>query len=444
MRYLNQTFLVILLVFFISCQFSDQEEFQIGEDFIDSNSGIVRIDTMDYYVSTVVTDSFSTSSSTRLLIGGWQNGYTGKVSCTPYFELTSGTFTIDDDDLVYDSIVMVMNYDQYYIGDTTKTMTVNIHRLTEEMELNDEDYLSNNARFAMEAQPLGQLTFKPGPNSGEEIMARIDHRFGERLFNMIIDKNDTLTNSIYFSEFFKGVALVPENTPGVMVGLKNDSTSTAPGFRIYYHEEVMEEEETEKSYFTIPYSTDGIHFNHFDKDLGGSLIAGIGDNKNELASSQISEKAIVQSGTGIFTKIRIPGIQDIPGIAEKVAFISATLKLIPLEGSYDKNNPLPETLSVYIADRKNNITGTLANSEGTEISATKVTDGEFDNLPYYLVDVTAFFNSLIEEESDKVEYLFIGPTSKSMANSAQSVIFGRSNKLVKPVDLEVYCYIDKN
>lgn len=444
MRYLNQTFLVILLGFFISCQFSDQEEFQIGEDFIESNSGVVRIDTMNYYVSTVMVDSFSTSSSTRLLIGGWQNGYTGKVSCTPYFELTSGTFSIDDDDLVYDSIVMVMNYDQYYIGDTTKTMTLNIHRLTEEMALNDGDYLSNQSRFAMEAQPLGRLTFKPGPKSGEEIMARIDHRFGERLFNMIIAKNDTLTNLTYFSEFFHGIALVPESTPGVMVGLKNDSSSTAPGFRIYYHEEVMEEEETEKSYFTIPYSTEGIHFNHFDKDMGGSLIAGIGNSKNELASSQISEKAIAQSGTGIFTKIRIPGIQDIPGIADKVAFISAYLKLIPLEGSYDKYNPLPDSLAVYVADRKNNITGRLATSTGTKIRAVKVTNGEYDNLPYYQVDVTSFFNSLIEEESDKVEYLFVGPTTGSLPNSAQSVIFGRSNKQVKPVDLEVYCYIDKN
>jgi hypothetical protein len=440
-RYPLQALGLILFSFLISCQFSDQEEFQMGEDFIDSSSSIVKVDTMDFHVSTVVVDSFSTSSSTRLLVGGWHNSYTGKINSTPYFQLANGTFSIDDDDLVYDSIVFVMNYDRYFRGDTTKLMTIDIHRITETMELNDGDYLSNIAKFETDPQPMGTLVFYPQPYSGKEIMARIDQQFGKTLFDMIINENDTLTNASYFAEFFKGIALVPENSPNAMIGLSLDSTAVSPSLRIYYHEEVYESEINKKTYFTIPYmTTGGIHFNHFDKDFSGSYISGINENDNELPSNETSEKTVIQAGTGIFTKIRIPGIQNIPGFAKRVAFISAQMSLIPLEGSYDKMNPLPDSLAVYVTDRKNSITGQLTNSSGALIYATITNNGQYDASPYYLADLTEFFNSQITEETYTEKYLFVGPRSTLIGNSAQGVLFGRANKQTEPVELEVYCY----
>jgi hypothetical protein len=440
-QYILQVLSLILLGLLSSCQFSDLEEFQMGEDFVDSNSGIVKIDTMDFYVSTVVIDSFSTSSSTRLLVGGWQNNYTGKINSTPYFQLTSGNFSIDDDDLVYDSIVFVMNYDNYYRGDTTKLMTMDVLQITETMELNDNDYISNIAKFETDPQPLGRLVFYPQPYSGNEIMTRIDQQFGETLFDMILTENDTLTNATYFAEFFKGIAIVPESSPNAMIGLSLDSTAVSPSLRIYYHEEVYESEINKKTYFTIPYmTTGGLHFNHFDKDFSGSYISGIEENDNELPSSETSEKTVIQAGTGIFTKIRIPGIPNIPGFAKRVAFISAQLSLIPLEGSYDKMNPLPDSLAVYVTDRKNNVTGQLANSTGSLIYATVMNNGQYDAAPYYQADLTDFFNSQITAETYTEQFLFVGPPSTLIGNSAQGVLFGRANKQVEPVELEVYCY----
>jgi hypothetical protein len=173
-------------------------------------------------------------------------------------------------------------------------------------------------------------------------------------------------------------------------------------------------------------------------------MAGIESNGNELGSNETSGRTILQSGTGLFTKIRIPGIQAIPGIASRIAFISARLTLLPLEASYDKMNPLPDSLAIYIADRKNVITGQLMTSSSTAVYALRVTNGEFDNVPYYSADISPFFNSLLADLSTNQQTLLIGPVSSSMVNSAKSVIFGRMNSQVKPIALSVYCYIDKN
>lgn len=444
MRYIPQALSLILIGFLFSCQFSDKSEFQIGENFVNSPSRIVLIDTMKFYASTVMVDSFATNTASRVLIGGWNNSITGKVSCTSYFELAAESYSSVASNLVYDSIVFVMKYDKYYVGDTTKMMTVAIRRITQTMELNTDNYLSNKASFTTDSKPIGELSFYPSPNHGDSIVTRIDYQFGKTLFDMIINKSDTITNATIFSEFFKGIAITTESIPGVMIGINLGTESFTPGFRVYYHEKIASEPGAEKTYFSIPYDADGIHFNHFDRDFKGSLIAGIEANDYELSSSETNETTIIQSGTGLFTKIKIPGIQAIPGIASRVAFISANLTLLPLVSGYDKMNPLPDSLAVYVADRKNAITGQLTTSSSTVVYALLVSNGEFDNVPYYIADVSPFFDSLLSDKSTNEQTLMVGPVSSSMVNTAKSVIFGRLNSQVKPFTLSVYCYIDKN
>jgi len=135
-RYIPQALCLILFGFLFSCAFSDKSEFQIGENFVDSPSRIVLIDTMKLYTSTVMADSFATNTASRILIGGWNSSNTGKVSCTSYFELAAGSYSFEASNVVYDSIVFVMKYDKYYVGDTTKMMTVDIRRISQTMRIN--------------------------------------------------------------------------------------------------------------------------------------------------------------------------------------------------------------------------------------------------------------------------------------------------------------------
>src|SRR5665647_2493601 len=146
---------LFLIAFLFSCSLSKIEEFELGQDFVDSSSGVVLIDTMNIYTSTVRFDSIITSGLSSLLVGGYMNGGTGTVTCSPHFEMTSGSFTISDD-LVYDSLVIKMKYDGYFIGDTTKLFSFNVNQLAEKLVLNDNGYLYNTSSFQLYDKSLGE------------------------------------------------------------------------------------------------------------------------------------------------------------------------------------------------------------------------------------------------------------------------------------------------
>src|ERR1035437_7951046 len=138
---------IFLMTALFSCNLSNIEEFQLGANFVDSNAGVVLIDTMLINTSTVRFDSIGTSKTNSLLIGGYTNNFTGTVTSNPNFEFTSGSFTLNAKDLLYDSLVVRMKYDGYFIGDTTKLMTINVKQLTKQLKANTDGYLYNTSIF---------------------------------------------------------------------------------------------------------------------------------------------------------------------------------------------------------------------------------------------------------------------------------------------------------
>ena len=435
----------LLFVSLMSCQFSDSSEFKIGEQFVKSTSGVVLIDTMKYELSTVLVDSFQTSSTTRLLIGSLQDKYSGIVKSTPYFELTSNTFTESAIDLQYDSVVFKMKYDGYWIGDTTKLSVMHLYWLDQNIKLNDASYLSSQSKFRLKSSPFGKIQFYPTPENKETFYTRLDDGFGRELFAAMLDKNDTLTNSTLFKEKYKGVAIVPEGgEPSSLIGIAMDSVSTAPSIRVYYHEIVSASEKTTKTYFELPYNTNGTHFINYLSDFSNSLLSGFKNGVSELTDSQTSELMVSQSLSGVYAKVRIPGIREIPAFAPKVSFISAKLFLFPVAEDMEGYENLPDTLNVYLADHKNRITGQLSMSAGGYVYAAKVSSTDLDKNPYYMVDLTDYFDTKIAELAVTNQSLFFEPKGSSMYAQMQTVILGHSLNQSKTCRLEVYCYINHN
>jgi hypothetical protein len=430
---------VFLIGSLFSCNLSKSEEFELGQDFVDSNSGVVLIDTMNIYASTVRFDSIITSGLSSLLVGSYKNQWTGTVTCSPHFEITSGSFTISDKDLVYDSLVMRTKYDGYFIGDTTKLFTLKVGQLAEKLVLNDNGYLYNTSSFQLYDQKLGEVQFYPHPHSTTDFNVRLSDNFGRELINGIISKVDTMQNATFFKEYFKGIALVPdEYHNSAAIGFAHDSLA----LRVYYHQRVSETPIKEKSYFSFPVDATGVWYNQITHQVEGSSLEGIAQHKNELLSTQTSNQTIIQAGNGIYTKISIPGADYLKGYGKNIVFIGSTIQLTPLSSSYSELNPLPDSLSVYVTDRQNRITSQLSNTTGY-IYANKVVPTDFDKLPYYEVDISSFFTSeLAEGISDNS--LLIGCVASKAGVTVNPIVFsgtGTGNEIVK---MHVYCYIDKS
>jgi len=113
-----------------------------------------------------------------------------------------------------------------------------------------------------------------------------------------------------------------------------------------------------------------------------------------------------------------------------------------LKSSYSDLNPLPDSLSVYVADRLNRITAQLSNTSGY-VYANKIVPAAFDKLPYYEVDISSFFTSeMADGLSDNS--LLIGSVASKAGTTVNPVIFAGTNSAKEIVKMHVYCYIDKS
>jgi len=248
-----------------------------------------------------------------------------------------------------------------------------------------------------------------------------------------------MSNYTYFKDYFKGFALFSEANQNLSaVGFAHDSVDV----RVYYHEEVMVTPTKEKTYFSFPVSSTDVWYNQMTHNVSGSILESIGQNKNELKSSVTSDQTVIQAGSGIYTKIKIPGIKRLKGYGKNVAFIAASIQITPLKDSYSDMNPLPDSLSVYIADRKNRLTSQLTGALGT-LYANKVIPAGFDKLPYYEVDITPFFTSEIADLTDTDNSLFIGSVASKTGKTINPVIFAGSASGKGIVKMHVYSYLDQ-
>ena len=133
----NIVFLLLFLTLFTSCQTDNLDgDFVVGSDYLSVNNKVLLIDTLTVNVSTINFDSLVTSNQSRILIGNYTDPILGKVKSESYFELTPLTYNLGSSsdtetiNYAFDSIAMILKYDRYYYGDTTKVQTINIHQLT--------------------------------------------------------------------------------------------------------------------------------------------------------------------------------------------------------------------------------------------------------------------------------------------------------------------------
>ena len=318
-------FLFLASVF--SCNFSKIEEFKLGKDFVASTSGVVMIDTMRIVASSVHYDSIVTSKLGRLLVGGNQNSFTGTVTCSPYFQIhsTSLTSTLPSN-LVYDSLVVKFNYDGYYVGDTTKAIKFSIKQFAPKLGYNSNGslynispfkldatgFLYNTSSFIMTDGSLGEVQIVPRPHSDKDFYFRLSDNFGKSLYDKILAKNDSMQNLLYFQVFLPGIALVSaENQNQSAVGISQSSVA----LRVYYHELVTPAPVTAKSFFNFPVDASGVWYNQILYNSEGSFLGNISHNSNplmtntELSSTNTYNQTMIQGGSGVYTKIRIPGAE---------------------------------------------------------------------------------------------------------------------------------------
>jgi hypothetical protein len=298
---------------------------------------------------------------------------------------------------------MILNYDAYYYGDTTKIQTYKLHRITKTFEPEEGAVFYNTSSLDYDTDVLGEISFLPKPNSVlDSLFIKMDDILGEEIFNKIV-AND-INTSDDFLQYFKGLAIVPDKTQDSHVlGFNMQTTASTVGnssMRLYYT--IKDDDSEDNSYYMdFAISNAAKQFNEITTDLSNTLVNNFEDGEDIKLSKNTNNLIFTQAGIGISSRIEMPSIKRLSELSENSTTLGATLIFNPLKGSYNEDNPLPEILLVYVVDHKNRIIKELTDADGSVAHAIlHEDDDEFNENTYYTIDLSGFVEEVLFSEED--------------------------------------------
>ncbi|MEO8237830.1 MAG: DUF4270 family protein [Flavobacterium sp.] len=415
---------------------SDTGEFVVGSDYLAVNNKVILIDTLTVEMSTINFDSLVTSNKSRVLVGNYDDPLFGKVKSNSYFQLASDSYSLvnttdtETANYVFDSISMILKYDNYYYGDTTKVQTFDIHRLIQKVKPNtDDDSFYNNSSLSYSSESLGTISYKPRPLEKDSINIKMDAAFGEALFQKL--KKREITDLDSFKEYLKGLVLVPTTTNSSSVIGFNLSSKV----RLYYSKYQGDAENSFIKDFTITDATK--QFNAISLDKSGTLIQNLPASDSNLSSLLTNNQGYIQSGTGVACRVDFPNIKQLKYISDNGAIVDAQLVLKPVNNSYSEKYPLPDSLQVYVADKLNRISGTLNTAAGVALYATlnKESDEFNENVEYSLSVGNFLQKEMLKQSDSRSSLVFVLPTISKAVNR---LVLGDQKHPNNKIQLKIY------
>lgn len=407
----NFLFLLILVVVAISC--NTEDDTQIGDGFVSTSTKAYFIDSLTVKSSTMIFDSVIVSTPGRLLIGSYDDSVFGQTYSKSYIRLTNNTSSIDDD-AVFDSIVMVLKYDNYFYNDTIPEQRFNIYRVLDDIEPNDDDNKYYNVtNFDYDPSPIANINFLPRPGKNDSLEIKMNNSFGLALFNDIRDE-DLNDDAEEFLDEYKGFLV--DSDPTVSTSVLGFSTSSY--LRIYYS---VDEGDDEPEEYTLDFSFDTTNtFNQAGSDKAGTYFEGLDDQETLLPSSETDNNSFIQAGTGIATHLDFPYLKNIYDISSEGDVLSADLKFSLKRNSSSDNLSTRDSIMAFIVNDKSEVLSTLSYSDGTSYYTTTSSDNSEFSSDQYSLDLTSFVNLKLGETHEEY-FLIIYP--QGFNNSVDRYIF---------------------
>ncbi|MCI2227708.1 DUF4270 domain-containing protein [Polaribacter sp. MSW13] len=411
---------IFSIVLFVSCTSDETLSYKVGSDFIETDIQVRLIDTFSIKAGTYKLDSLPTSNTSRILLGSLFDNYFGHLTAKSYLQLSPSSLSIDAE-AVYDSIGMILNYDNYYYyyyyGDTTKIQSYNIYRVTQTIEPEEGTTFYNTSTLHYDPASLGELSFTPKPNkSTDSLYIPMKVELGEEIFNKIVDNDINTIDD--FLQYFKGIAIVPDTTLDSHVLGFNISTieSTARNSKVRLYYTVNDDDDNENNSYYVDFvlSDATKQFNEIRSDLSSTILDSFEDVEDIKLSTSTDNLIFAQGGTGISSRIEIPSIKKLSEISNTSSVLSAELTFKPLNGSYSNSNSLDETLLVYVVDHKNRVIKELVDIDGNVVNAVLNQDGsEFNSNTYYSINLSGYVEEILQSEYDLNYALMIQFTNYS-------------------------------
>ncbi|MGQ1889370.1 DUF4270 family protein [Thermophagus sp. OGC60D27] len=430
-----QPFLSIILLLTLvpltpSCSEGD---LSIGDGFVTTDTYTAIVDTFSLQLSTIKMDSVETSS-TGVAITGYTSDEYSATKAASFFQVINDANSINDKEQ-FDSICLILSHNGFYRGDTSSLFTINVHRLEEEIETNDSWTLCNYDSFKYSETPLATYRYTPEPNDERTISIRLDDELGKTLMDTL--QNDVNLTTSEFTDWFKGLALIPDTTSNNLI-LGFEAGTDSIYLRLYTHRIDLEKVE---NHFDFPLSETSLQFNHIKSYPVNSALENLDSYKKKLKTQNLNNTAIQEAGTGYFTRIDIPGISSMKALQQKGRIVKANLTIGIDAATFEYQEP-PETIYLLEADKINQVAGYVINSSDYSVTGTLTTSSAlYERDWYYTFDITYFLNALVDEEitSDGTGIL-IAYSEEDLQGSCYKMLFDGYDSAESKTRLNVFYY----
>lgn len=369
-------------VLFISgCRKGDNIDFPRDENPITME----MTDTVTVIASSYLLDSLPTSNTGSILLGQVDDPHFGKTRLSSYFQvgipvLNNGTIP---EDAVFDSLNLVLKYNKYVYGDTNEVQRFSAHQLTKRIKLIKveqavepeerpifvkEEALYSTSKFEYDPVPLGEISLSPKPFSSDSLAIPLKKSLGQEFFKMLINKDSRLNSNEDFLNYFKGLVLTTGDNGKSVLGFDAEKLKI-----VLYYNYKGADGFPKKGTVQFNLNDKQYQFNHIDADRNKTRLQALHYQSRELSAEATNKEFFVQAGTGIVTKLSLPGLTTFlqqPGIGVNDAEL-----VIETESSSYKVFKAPQELNLFISNSSNTPTQVLTNADGKSIQMAKFQPG---------------------------------------------------------------------
>ncbi len=419
-----------ILILFVTCTKEDLS-FEIGSKYVDRNMNILYTDTVSIDSYTVRWDSLATSGYYNFLVGYAHDSVFGDVHSKSYLQVSRPIldFTVPAD-AVFDSLEFQLLYNNYSFGDTTKPLTINIHRLKTSPATRKDGSLYNTSSFDYFDLPYGTATFLPRPHGTDSVKIVLQDELGSALFNAIKDKDEIISDQSSFQDFLRGFVIDADSTSSSLVGFR--AVDSIPVMKLYFHSGDIQ---IKRDHIEFDIYTNTTQFNQIS--LHGSEIILPAEQTDKRSALETGGTSFIQAGTGIFTRVEIPYLKNLLELGENIKVLQARLVLEPIANSYTPST-LPPKLSIYATNPLNQLLYPLYDAMQNIQVADLDIDYIFQKDTRYTFDITDFLDEKINEQTGEIPSLLICVSTDDLYYTVDRLVLGSRWHPVNKITLKIY------
>lgn len=434
---MRQYYWIILIITCCTFWGCTKTDISFGNTDESGDPDIVYYENYPVELSTFKIDSFTTSGSYAITFGHHTDTAFGTINAGSYAEINLPIEnTVKDQEVIFDSLVLILNPSGNYYGDTLLPFNIQTYQLAENIENEDEangnTSFYNPREFAKGSQVLGQTTTTIHPLAKSTVRVRLSDALGSELLNKLKLNSTEVQTQENFLRYLKGMYIGTDST--ISNAMYSFTLSDSVLLRLHYRLNTPSFDEKH-----IDFGVNTAHqFNHISSYHNNSGLAAFTPLKTQVKTSgATSGKAYLHTNMGTFVKISFPSILNLKETHPYIKIIKAELVIKPAPGTYKSPYLLPEELNLYVTNENYDLVYRLVDNLGQTLTGNLYVDELYGDKTAYTFDISSFLTGLIAQgQFTNAALMLTTPSGITSAKTERLVI--NDQTLPNSIQLKLY------